>query len=61
MSVFERDRKLLEYLNELGIRPGAGLEVLSRNYDDTFTLAIGGKQVPLGRAAASKVWVRPGE
>ena len=60
ISVFERDRKLLEYLNELGIRPGAGLEVLSHNYDDTFTLAIDSKQVALGRTAASKVWVRPG-
>ena len=59
VSVFERDRKLLEYLNELGIRPGAGLEVLSRNYDDTFTMRVEGRHVPLGRAAASKVWVQP--
>lgn len=59
VSVFERDRKLLEYLNELGIRPGAGLEVISRNYDDTFTMRVEGKHVPLGRAAASKVWVQP--
>ena len=58
VSVFERDRKLLEYLNGLGIRPGAGLEVLARNYDDTLTLTIDGCHVPLGRAAASKVWVR---
>lgn len=58
VSVFERDRKLLEYLNELGIRPGAGLEVLARNYDDTLTLTIDGRHIPLGRAAASKVWVR---
>jgi len=59
VSVFERDRKLLEYLNELGIRPGAGLEVLSRNYDDTFSMLVDGKRVPLGRAAAAKVWVQP--
>lgn len=60
VSVFERDRELLEYLNGLGIRPGAGLQILSRNYDDTFTMTIDGRNVPLGRAAASKVWVRPG-
>ncbi len=59
VSVFERDRKLLEYLNGLGIRPGAGIEVLSCNYDDTFTMAVEGKHVPLGRAAAAKVWVQP--
>lgn len=58
VSVYERDRKLLEYLNGLGIRPGAGLEVLSRNYDDTFTMRVDGKPVPLGRAAAARVWVR---
>ena len=59
VSVFERDRKLLEYLNELGIRPGTVLEVLSRNYDETFTMRVEGKHVPLGRAAASKIWVQP--
>ena len=56
-SVFERDRKLLEYLDGLGIRPGAKLRVVSRNYDDTLTLKIGGKSVQLGRAAATKVWI----
>ncbi|HUS05901.1 MAG TPA: metal-dependent transcriptional regulator [Bryobacteraceae bacterium] len=59
VSVFERDRKLLEYLHELGIRPGARLELLTRNYDDTITLRIQGQPVPLGKAAASKVWGEP--
>jgi DtxR family transcriptional regulator, Mn-dependent transcriptional regulator len=58
-SVYERDRKLLEYLNGLGVRPGASLEVIARNYDDTITLQIAGKRIPLGRAAASKVWASP--
>jgi DtxR family Mn-dependent transcriptional regulator len=56
-SVFERDRRLLEYLDGLGIRPGAEVSVISRNYDDTHTLRVGGKPVQLGRAAAAKVWV----
>jgi DtxR family Mn-dependent transcriptional regulator len=55
-SVYERDRKLLEYLHELGVRPGVAVEVIARNYDDTITLRIGGISVPLGRAAAAKVW-----
>ena len=58
VSVFERDRKLLEYLDGLGIRPGALLEVEARNYDDTLTLKIEGRVIPLGRSAAGKVWVR---
>jgi DtxR family Mn-dependent transcriptional regulator len=57
MSVFERDRKLLEYLNGLGIRPGADLQLIARNYDDTITLRIHGRSIPLGKSAASKVWV----
>ena len=61
VSVFERDRKLLEYLNELGIRPGAGLELVSRNYDDTVTLRVQGQTIPLGKSAASKIWVTSAE
>ena len=59
VSVFERDRRLLEYLNGLGIHPGAVVRMLASNYDDTLTLKIAGKPVQLGRAAASKVWVEP--
>jgi DtxR family Mn-dependent transcriptional regulator len=56
-SAFERDRELLEYLNSLGIRPGARLHMVSNNVDQTVTLDIEGRMVPLGHAAASKVWV----
>jgi DtxR family Mn-dependent transcriptional regulator len=59
MSVFERDRQLLEYLDALGIRPGALIRMLTRNYDQTVTLKVDRKPVQLGRAAASKVWVAP--
>lgn len=58
-SVFERDRKLLEYLDELGVRPGAVVTVLARNYDETITLSVGGSSVPLGRFAAERVWAEP--
>jgi DtxR family transcriptional regulator, Mn-dependent transcriptional regulator len=57
-SVFERDRRLLEYLDGLGIRPGAKLRMISRNYDETLTLKVGGKSVQLARPAATKVWIR---
>ena len=32
------------------------VEVIARNYDDTITLRIAGTTVPLGRAAAIRVW-----
>jgi DtxR family Mn-dependent transcriptional regulator len=57
-SVFERDRRLLEYLHGLGVRPGVRLSVATRNYDETLTLRVNGKAVQLGRPAALKVWVR---
>jgi DtxR family Mn-dependent transcriptional regulator len=56
-SVYERDRKLLEYFDGLGIRPGVKLEVLARNYDSTLTLRMHNKSVNLGEAAAKKIWV----
>jgi DtxR family Mn-dependent transcriptional regulator len=57
VSVFERDRRLLEYLNGLGVYPGAVIRTLARNYDETLTLGIEGRAVQLGRGAAEKVWV----
>ena len=60
VSVFERDRRLLEYLNGIGIHPGASVRMLAANYDETLTLRIGGKPVQLGRNAATKVWVECG-
>jgi DtxR family Mn-dependent transcriptional regulator len=56
-SVYERDRRLLEYLEGLGVRPGSTVLVESRNADDTLTLRIDGQRVQLGRSAAQKVWV----
>jgi DtxR family transcriptional regulator, iron-dependent repressor len=56
-SVYERDRKLLEFLDHEGLLPGTQVLVDSRNYDGTVTLSIGNSRVRLGLPAASKVWV----
>ncbi len=56
VSVFERDREMLEYLENLGVRPGVTLDVIARNYDETLTLRVGEKPVQLGRTVARKVW-----
>jgi len=56
-SMHERDRKLLEYFDGLGIRPGVRVKVLDRNYDGTLSLRLGKKAKTLGEAAARKVWV----
>ena len=40
VSVYERDRKLLDFFEGEGIRPGARLAVQSRNYDGTLSIAV---------------------
>jgi DtxR family Mn-dependent transcriptional regulator len=57
VSVFERDRRLLEFLHDLGIRPGATVRRVTRNYDETLTLEVDGQRVQIGRSAAEKVWI----
>lgn len=59
MSIFERDRQLLEYLNGLGIHPGAAITLLARNYDETLMLRVENKPIQLGRSAAAKIWISP--
>jgi DtxR family Mn-dependent transcriptional regulator len=54
-SVFERDRKLLEYLDGAGIRPGVEIAVVA--VEAEIVLRAGRGTVRLERAAASRVWV----
>lgn len=56
-SVYERDRKLLEFFDKEGIRPGVRISVKSRNYDGTISLSVDKNQIRLGTSAAEKVWV----
>ena len=56
-SVYERDRKLLEFLQERGIRPGTCLKVESQNYDGTAILRVERKRISLGSPVAERIWV----
>ncbi len=58
-GIYERDRGLLEFLESRGVRPGAKLRLLERNYDHTLTLASPAGTVSLGPAASEKVWLAP--
>jgi DtxR family Mn-dependent transcriptional regulator len=57
VSVYERDRKLLEFFEGEGIRPGARLLIEGRNYDGTVSLVVGKAHIRLGAAAAEKIWI----
>jgi len=56
-GIYERDRRLLEFLEHRGIRPGARVLVAGRNYDQTLTLLTDAGEVALGQSAAERVWV----
>jgi DtxR family Mn-dependent transcriptional regulator len=56
-GIYERDRRLLEFLEERGIRPGSRIRVSGRNYDQTLTLITDAGNVSVGPAAAERVWV----
>jgi DtxR family Mn-dependent transcriptional regulator len=58
-GIYERDRHLLEFLEARGIRPGAKLSLIERNYDKTISIRTGARTMVLGRPAADKVWVSP--
>lgn len=56
-SVYERDRKLLEFFDQEGIRPGVRVRVDARNYDGTVSLSVDKRAIRLGAAAAEKIWL----
>ena len=56
-SVYERDSALLRFLDERGIKPGAKVTVLERNYDQTLMVMANRRKIPIGKPAAEKVWV----
>ncbi|MFB3812653.1 MAG: metal-dependent transcriptional regulator [Terriglobales bacterium] len=58
-ALYERDRRLLEFLDSRGIRPGAHIKVRERNYDETLSLSTDAGKISIGGPAAEKVWVSP--
>ena len=58
-GIYERDRHLLEFLEARGIRPGAKLSLIERNYDKTLAVRTAARTVVLGRPAADRVWISP--
>ncbi len=56
VSVFERDRALLERLDEAGIRPGTRVEVTGTHPE--IELRVGRRRVRLEGSAAGKIWVQ---
>lgn len=59
VSLYERDAKLLEFLHKLGVGPKVALRVHQRNYDETVQVSTPHGDVTLGKAASSRIWVRP--
>jgi DtxR family transcriptional regulator, Mn-dependent transcriptional regulator len=60
-SVYERDSKLLEFLDGHGLRPGARVKIETRNYDGTLSLLVDKRPVHLGVVVAEKLWLSKSE
>jgi DtxR family Mn-dependent transcriptional regulator len=56
VSVFERDRKLLEYLDQAGVRPGTRLEAISAG--ESLELRNGRRRIRLDGQVGTKIWVK---
>lgn len=56
VSVFERDRGLLEYLDGEGIRPGTRCAITGAGRQ--IAARVNGRTVKLERAVAAKIWVK---
>ena len=57
-SLYERDEKLLRFLQQAGIEPGGFVRVLRRNYDQTVGIETAAGSFTIGPAAAEKVRVK---
>lgn len=55
-SVFERDRKLLEYLDRTGVRPGTRIQVISAG--KSLELRAGRRRIRLDAQVGTKIWVK---
>ena len=56
VSLFERDRTLLESLDSAGIRPGVRLQMVA--VKNGLELSVGAKKVRLEAAVGPKIWVK---
>ena len=60
-SLHERDHKLLLFLHDTGIGPGALLRVMEQNYDQTVSIELDKGSAILGRPAAEAIWLKPAQ
>jgi DtxR family Mn-dependent transcriptional regulator len=61
LRVYEKDPKFLEFVEHLGLRPGARLRIHHREYDETTALSVAGQgtqRIHLGKPATQRIWVR---
>jgi DtxR family transcriptional regulator, Mn-dependent transcriptional regulator len=57
-SLYERDPKLLQFLNEVGIEPQGTVRVVKKNYDQTVAIETARGSFTIGAPAAEKVWIK---
>jgi len=61
LRVYEKDQQFLEFADERGLRPGATIRIVGRQYDETMAVTVAGHgvaRVHLGKPATERIWVR---
>ena len=57
-SLYERDPRLLQFLNEVGVEPQGTVRVVRKNYDQTVAIETSKGSFTIGAPAAEKVWIK---
>jgi len=61
VHIWEKDKRFLEFVDGLGLRPGARVRIRAREYDQTTSLVVDARPhrlLHLGLPATTKIWVR---
>ena len=59
VQVDEREYAFLEFLDQLGLRPGTEIRALEKTFDETMTLAVGLRHHHVGKSTLERIWVKP--
>jgi DtxR family Mn-dependent transcriptional regulator len=57
VRVNEQDIKFLAFLDQLSLKPGTGIRVRGKSYDETMTVEIGRRHHHLGQTSTAQIWV----
>jgi DtxR family Mn-dependent transcriptional regulator len=61
VHIWEKDKRFLDFVDGLNLRPGSKIKIRGREYDQTMSLVVDGRGkrlIHLGLPATTRIWVR---